>query len=706
MKPSESSFRQIYVDMLSEEIRELADSDNISVHTAAVRVLLNWLGYDSEEIIFIDSADNGIDAWYATEDGVEIFQVKTHSWSDDGLIILDKPFDNEGVADLRRAKDFLLYTRDVNIKNKELKELLSKWTYALYNRKYQEATVAMPVTLRLVILGQNLTPQAQREFDTFQDANAEVANIDDIPLQFRAVLHSVSDVIDGKWREDNRSWSDAQNRKQESITLTPIDEDKFISENANAVFYCLAIDLVEAYETLGYQIFEPNVRAHIKKSRINLDIRSSLTHQRSRRDFRFLNNGVTLICDGFNKPSGQRKSFLVHHPGIVNGLQTVVALHTAYKELAEFDREDFRANCSVLVRLLNSNAVNDINRVVQATNNQNPMQPRNLKSNNAEQLEYAYIFADLGWFYENKQGAWDAFSNGGHKRWRPPLNKNPKDFKSGRKVRRVDNWELAQNWLAFVGFATEAANEKKALFDVDYYELIFLAKTRKHGFYYDGLKHAHEDAEKNSSPDPSLMLVAHLSREFAQSVPLSSRDNKQKACERLRIDPKTISRAELDVELSKDDIFVLNQALGGMSLLFTEFIGFILYRALGENVHRYGRRLLNTQSFYYLATEFVSDPIIEQIDANNFREDDLLIVLWLAIVDTIERLLADDWGQSYRTANIKVRYIFSSPTRKRLYKQIESTDTLIKKKGLRDIWAADIPEGQGLFDFVRTCVVG
>lgn len=173
--------------------------------------------------------------------------------------------------------------------------------------------------------------------------------------------------------------------------------------------------------------------------------KSTRLHQRTRREFRFLNNGVTITCDVFNKPTAQRPHFAITRPGIVNGLQTVVALHTAYQELSPEDQDDFGRNCSVLVRLLRNDAVDDITRVVKATNNQNPMKPRNLVSNNNEQLVYARLFADqFKWFYEAKEGAWDAFADD-HRRWRPNLKKQPKDFRTDRrKIRRLDNADLAQ----------------------------------------------------------------------------------------------------------------------------------------------------------------------------------------------------------------------------------------------------------------------
>lgn len=175
----------------------------------------------------------------------------------------------------------------------------------------------------------------------FQASNETILQVDDVPVQFHAVLYTINQIIDGKWRETNRRWVDLQGRKYESITLHPHNEGS-ISDNANAVFYCSAIDLVSAYDALGYQLFEPNVRANIKSSRVNQAIRDSVLHQRTRREFRFLNNGVTITCDSFSKPNQQRPLYKVMHPGIVNGLQTVVALHTAYNQLSIVEKEDFK----------------------------------------------------------------------------------------------------------------------------------------------------------------------------------------------------------------------------------------------------------------------------------------------------------------------------------------------------------------------------
>lgn len=705
MQVSKSTHRQTFIYNLTEGIRQRASDESLSFHAAAAHVLLQWLGYELEDVSFVDDGERGIDAWSATESGIDIFQIRIHELGASGDLDLST-FDGQGVHDLERAKNFLLHERDTNVQDKKLKQLIHQWDSSIRSRKLEGSTIALPVTLHLVILGEQLTTQAYEEFRSFQISNEAILSVDEVPVQFHAVLYTVNEIIDGKWRESNRSWVDLQGRKREFITLRPWKEGA-INDNANAIFYCSAIDLVTAYDALGYQLFEPNVRANIRASRVNQAIRDSVLHQRTRREFRFLNNGVTITCDNFSKPNQQRPLFKVMHPGIVNGLQTVVALHTAYCQLSDPEKEDFEKNCSVLVRLLMNNAVEDITRVVIATNNQNPMKPRNLVSNNMEQLIFARLFAEqLDWFYEAKEGAWDAFEKD-PKRWRPSLNKQPKDFRATnrRKVRRVDNEDLAQTWLAFIGFAYEAVNDKKGLFDDRFYPLIFTHRTFYHGFDYDFVLSRARDESEKQSPDASLMLVSYLSRVLAAEMPLSATQNRQEACERLAIDPNRLTKAELDSRLNDDNTFLLNQALGGMSLLFTEFVGFIFFRAFEEHIHRYGHRIIANGSYSPLRKEFALDTVKEHISTGSFDQHDILAVLWLAFVETIDDMLYGEWGRSYRAAPIKVRFIFSRETRERLYRQIQSTNEYMKKRSMKQTWAIGVAEGQGLFDFVRSCIL-
>ena len=708
--------RQNYIDILRDEIIDKAEEEDLSYPNSSVRVLLEWLGYDITNLNFVDNKDSGIDVWCISEKGIDIFQVKTHEFTPQGFINTDL-FDNSGVNDLTRAKNLLCsYELNDNISN-QIKALLEQWSYLIRSNSVQEIQTPTLVTLNLVLLGDGLTTDAKAEFDRLENVNENLIKIDGHDVKFDAVLYNIDSIIKLQWQAENRDWRDIAGNKQTSIKLRPIKDGGWINDNKNAIFYCCAINLVNAYEALGYQIFEPNVRAEIKRSRVNESIRESVRHSRSRKDFRFLNNGVTITCDSYLPPKGGREDFILHYPGVVNGLQTVVALQSAYKELPLIEKEDFNKNSSVLVRILTKDAVNDITDVVRATNNQNPMKPRNLVSNSPEQIGFSKLFAkQLDWFYEAKEGAWNAFEKD-PKRWRPSLNKTIKDFKIKNKIRKVDNLELAQSWLSFMGFSYTASEERQYLFEKNHYELIFNRRTQKHGFYIDySTKTANSlDYCLNRSPDVSLMLVSYLSFNFSKSIIPSPKENRKLCIERLGDelnskleieDYNKISTIELDGKMfEKDNIFALNNVLRYMPFLFTDFVGFILFQSLGEELHNYGRNIISNHSYNSLKEEYDFEPIKESIKNDDFEVNDLLVVLWLIFYDKVEDWINSEWKQNYRNADRKIRFILSKETRNKLFNVINDLDKFMKKRTLTKSWAIGVKENQGLFEFIKEVII-
>lgn len=710
--------RTNYLTILREEIVELSDSENLSIPNAAVRKLLEWIGYNLEDVEILDNKDSGIDAYSVTDRGIDIYQVKTHELTQEGELDTST-FDNSGVNDLMRAKNILISNSKNSAISQQVKTLIQKWNYLINESIIQENISPLSLTLNLIILGDSLTNEADEEFDRFKKTNQEIIEFNGVKLKLDTVLYNVDDIIKRHWQEDNVSWKDINGKKKTSIKLSTLSDNGIISDSKNAILYSSAIDLVKAYDALGYQIFEPNVRAEIKRSKINASIRESVKHSRSRKEFKFLNNGVTITCESFEKPTkpnnGDGYTITVHYPGIVNGLQTVTALHTAYNELDSGDKEEFKKDTSVLVRILNKKAVNDINQVVRSTNNQNPMKPRNLVSNSTEQIGFSKIFAkQLNWFYEAKEGAWNAFEKD-PKRWRPSLGRNTRDFKVGNKIKKVDNLLLAQTWLSFIGCSSTAAEEKQHLF-TNHYDLVFKKRVNKHGYYFNfNTKNANSSENSDqSSADASFMFVSYLTYNFAKGIIPSKPKFRKSAIERLgesvnkklKVDDYTkISTQELDGKLFEiDNEFALNNILSYKPLLFTEFVGFILFEAFGKTAYLYGDKILNTNSFNNLKDNL--DYEIVNSDSNNqkYKDDDLLLVLWDVFKWKIEEWIMSAWKESYRGADRKQRFVLSKDNRQKLYKEISDLDNFLQKRTMTQNWALGIKEGQGLFDFVKTII--
>lgn len=275
------------VSMLSEAIGEQLEFIS-TTHQAFVRVAAQWLGFDEiEETNFTDSpGDRGIDFWYGSDEGFEIYQVKSHELGAFNEIVLT-PFNAEGVHDLQRSIAFLFDEYADPSSNLKLSHFRQQWEYAFTRRKMPNAHEEPPpvlVSMNLVLFGEGLTQPAQEEFDTLTRELRKDRNYKNIPVEVRVRLICIDDIINSRWREINRDWRDKSGRKRNTIDLYPetAQERNWISGKNSAVFYCRAIDLVMAFEEFGYQIFEPNVRAHIRKSKVNAAIRSSLLHRQSR----------------------------------------------------------------------------------------------------------------------------------------------------------------------------------------------------------------------------------------------------------------------------------------------------------------------------------------------------------------------------------------------------------------------------------------
>jgi hypothetical protein len=432
-------------------------------------------------------------------------------------------------------------------------------------------------------------------------------------------------------------------------------------------------------------------------------------HRQSREEFRFLNNGVTLTCKGFQKPTDNKPYFRVTEPGVVNGLQTVFALHEAYSKLSQEDKDHFEQKCFVLVRLLQEHSVRDVNELVRATNTQNPMEPRNLVSNKPEQVLFERLFAELGWFYERKQGAWDAFA-ADPKRWRTLRDMRRNNFQVSAKgggrprVRRVDNEVLAQTWLSFIGFCEEAVHSKRMIFEREqWYDLVFLHTPIEHAADYNYRLDEASDHSENHAPIPALMLASFQAREFARRASPTARANRESAIKRLKIPPKA-TPDEIAVELSTDPEFNLGQILNGMSFVFVEFLGYILFKSLGKDLMGKGPGLLRNGSFAAINQEPDYEAVCEKVLKQQFPEDDVLAVTWWVFQHVLEEMISGAWLVSYRTARNKTRFNHSAETRSRLHKGVLELHRYTEKKELTRTWATAIKPPDGLFGFVRRAI--
>jgi hypothetical protein len=157
----------------------------------------------------------------------------------------------------------------------------------------------------------------------------------------------------------------------------------------------------------GDRLLERNIRRYLglHGNRVNEGIRATLQSSQPE-NFYFFNNGLTIICDHFKYNALQGSNYQVQADNlqIVNGAQTCM---TIYKTLAEMDRQGIPApvNASVLVRLyeLPKEKEDVVLQITHATNSQNPVDLKDLRSNDQVQLQLESSIEALGFHYRRKR---------------------------------------------------------------------------------------------------------------------------------------------------------------------------------------------------------------------------------------------------------------------------------------------------------------
>src|SRR5208282_1312167 len=97
---------------------------------------------------------------------------------------------------------------------------------------------------------------------------------------------------------------------------------------------------------------------------------------------------------------------------IVNALQTVKSIYNAVT-MKEVTFDQLTKDCLVQVKVIRVDDQMILgSQIVYATNNQNPMAPRNLRANDLEQKTLRSDFAMLSprWFLQVKQGEWESLT--------------------------------------------------------------------------------------------------------------------------------------------------------------------------------------------------------------------------------------------------------------------------------------------------------
>ncbi|MBF0108886.1 MAG: AIPR family protein [Magnetococcales bacterium] len=157
----------------------------------------------------------------------------------------------------------------------------------------------------------------------------------------------------------------------------------------------------------GDRLLERNIRRYLgmTSNRVNRDMFATLDDPSNRENFYFFNNGITIICKQFRHNALQGGNFQVklENIQIINGGQTC---KTIEKVLNATKDSNVFSNVFVMVRILEleSDDATLVHDITLATNSQNPVDLRDLKSNDSLQKHLEIGLKGFGFTYKSKSG--------------------------------------------------------------------------------------------------------------------------------------------------------------------------------------------------------------------------------------------------------------------------------------------------------------
>lgn len=150
-------------------------------------------------------------------------------------------------------------------------------------------------------------------------------------------------------------------------------------------------------------VFDQNIRRFLgTRGGVNSDILATCTDATEGKEFWFLNNGITIVCDHCDPVTDPDNPHLkLKNMQIVNGCQTATTLAIAAKN------GSLAPDVRVLLRVYEIGTSEIVSRIVLTTNNQNKISSRDLRANDPVQLDMERGFLQYGLHYERKPRQYD-----------------------------------------------------------------------------------------------------------------------------------------------------------------------------------------------------------------------------------------------------------------------------------------------------------
>jgi hypothetical protein len=146
------------------------------------------------------------------------------------------------------------------------------------------------------------------------------------------------------------------------------------------------------------RMFDDNVRGFYRDTAVNQSIYKTLSQPQQMPEFWLLNNGVTVLSSKVQPKS--YRILEISDPQIVNGLQTSRQI-LAYYSINTPPLDDKRR---ILVRVIQNSDEDVRDKIIRATNNQNPMPAESLFTTFRIHKQIEMVFKETGLYYERRKG--------------------------------------------------------------------------------------------------------------------------------------------------------------------------------------------------------------------------------------------------------------------------------------------------------------
>lgn len=162
-------------------------------------------------------------------------------------------------------------------------------------------------------------------------------------------------------------------------------------------------EIASLFDRNGDLLLERNIRRYLGRhsNRVNSAIHNTLVDPVRNKNFYLFNNGITMTCTKMrhNALQGGDYQLKLENIQVINGGQTCKTIQQTINEAG--DQADF-SDVFVLLRLYELEGDDDqlVKEITFATNSQNPVDLRDLRSNDPKQLELEAGIQDLGYSYK------------------------------------------------------------------------------------------------------------------------------------------------------------------------------------------------------------------------------------------------------------------------------------------------------------------